>query len=52
MPGRHGAGPPTEVTTEEPMIIVDSVASEPITNCHLGEKFVSQNVVWGSEVTD
>jgi len=33
------------------MTIIDSVASEPIINCHQAEEFVSQDVeVWGSKV--
>jgi len=29
------------------MTIVDSVASEPIINCHQAEEFISQDVVGG-----
>ena len=39
------AGPPAEGTTEEPMTIVDSIASYPIIQCHQAEEFVSQDVV-------
>jgi len=40
---------PAEGTTEERMIIVDSVARYPIILCHQAEEFVSQDVVgeWG-----
>jgi len=36
---------PAEGTTEERMIIVDSVARYPIILCHQAEEFVSQDVV-------
>ena len=40
------AGPPTEEgTPEEPMTIVDSVASESIIKSHKEEELVSQDVV-------
>jgi len=39
------AGPSAEGTTEEPMIIVDSVARYPIILCHQAEEFISQDVV-------
>ena len=39
------AGPPVVGTTEEPMTIVDSVASNPIMDCHQAEEFVSLDVV-------